>query len=430
MLLFCFVVLIPLVVSLSIPGTIVSYTNPKFTNFENLKNSWQFNISSQDSFGNSNIIVTSLLEPTNGNSSRIVSYQIPEDAAKIECAPSVNLLGNNFTGVSDINLLLSQGYYVIIPDYEGPKLAFLAGHQAGHAILDSIRGIVLNSGNITNIDKNAEVALWGFSGGSFASGWAASLQPIYAPELKENLVGVAVGGFVTDIKAVVKNIDGGPFSGLIAAGIGGLMKEYPEFEKYLKDNSKFTRFNEFSMYCSLETVLKFPFTQFFAGPFKIFPKGWDLANSDPASSVLESNSLLKQPQYMPDIPVFIYHGSIDEVVPIQNSNDIYKQWCQSNIKSLEFAEDLTNGHLMEGLIGTPAAITWITNRFKGLSPIKGCNHQKRLNNLFYPGIDPIIVQSIKFEIDNRFGGLGQGIIMDQPSLQDLKAYANKQDSFV
>lgn len=87
---------------------------------------------------------------------------------------------------------------------------------------------------------------------------------------------------------------------------------------------------------------------------------------------------------MPDIPVFIYHGSIDEVVPIQNSNDIYKQWCQSNIKSLEFAEDLTNGHLMEGLIGTPAAITWITNRFKGLSPIKGCNHQKRLNNLFYP----------------------------------------------
>ncbi|RCK55836.1 Lipase 8 [Candida viswanathii] len=413
------------------PGTLVSHINQKFANFQNLQNSWVFNVVSQDSFGTPNVITTSILQPTNANASRVVSYQIPEDAATIECAPSVNLLGNNFTGVSDINLLLSQGYYVVIPDYEGPKLAFLAGHQAGHAILDSLRAVLLSK-NITGIENTALVNLWGFSGGSFASGWAASLQPTYAPELSANLVGVAVGGFVTDIKAVVKHIDGSPFSGLIAAGIAGLMNEYPDFATQLTSHSTYTGFSEFSKQCSMDTVLKFPFTQFFSGPFRIFPDGWSLADAEPAKTVIASNSLLKQtdPEIMPRVPVFIYHGSVDEIVPVQNSNDIYAKWCGAGISSLEFAEDLTSGHLMEGSIGTPAAIAWMTNRFKGLSVVEGCTHQKRLNNLFYPGIDPVVVQAVKFEIEMRFGGLGQDIKQDKPSLEELQAYASKNDAVI
>ena len=33
----------------------------------------------------------------------------------------------------------------------------------------------------------------GYSGGTIATGWAAQLQPRYAPELKGQLIGAAVG---------------------------------------------------------------------------------------------------------------------------------------------------------------------------------------------------------------------------------------------
>ena len=32
--------------------------------------------------------------------------------------------------------LLDQGYYVVSPDYEGPKLTFTIGKQSGQAVLN------------------------------------------------------------------------------------------------------------------------------------------------------------------------------------------------------------------------------------------------------------------------------------------------------
>ena len=99
--------------------------------------------------------------------------------------------------------MLKQGYYVVSPDYEGPKSTFTVGRQSGKATLDSIRAI-LKSNKFTGIKSDAKVAMWGYSGGSLASGWAAALQPKYAPELKKNLIGAALGGFVTNITATAE----------------------------------------------------------------------------------------------------------------------------------------------------------------------------------------------------------------------------------
>jgi hypothetical protein len=49
--------------------------------------------------------------------------------------------------------------------------------------------------------------MWGYSGGSLATEWAAELQPTYAPEL--NFAGAALGGLVPNITSVLKTINGG-----------------------------------------------------------------------------------------------------------------------------------------------------------------------------------------------------------------------------
>ena len=74
----------------------------------------------------------------------------------------------------------------------------------------------------------------GYSGGSLASGWAAALQPDYAPELSRNLLGVALGGFITNVTATVEATDDTIFAGIAANVLGGIANEYPEFKSILQ----------------------------------------------------------------------------------------------------------------------------------------------------------------------------------------------------
>ncbi|KAL1575655.1 lipase 5 [Candida albicans P76067] len=141
-----------------------------------IQNSWQLLVRSEDSFGNPNVIVTTVIEPVNADPSKIASYQVFEDAAKADCAPSYALqFGSDLTTfVTQAEMylmapLLDQGYYVVSPDYEGPKSTFTIGKQSGQAVLNSIRA-ALKSGKITNIKDDAKVVMWGYFGGSLASG--------------------------------------------------------------------------------------------------------------------------------------------------------------------------------------------------------------------------------------------------------------------
>ncbi|KAG7663847.1 uncharacterized protein J8A68_002595 [[Candida] subhashii] len=113
-----------------------------------VKNIWQVLVRSQDSFENPNAIVTTIVEPYNADPTKIVSYQTFEDAANINCSPSYTLRYGTtptiatFVEMQMISMILESGYYLVIPDYEGPKSAFAVGGQSSNAILDSIRAVV------------------------------------------------------------------------------------------------------------------------------------------------------------------------------------------------------------------------------------------------------------------------------------------------
>ena len=73
--------------------------------------------------------------------------------------------------------------------------------------------------------------MWGYSGGTIVAGWAATLQPKYAQELKKNLIGAALGGFVINITATAEATDGTLFAGLIPNALNGLANEFPDFKR-------------------------------------------------------------------------------------------------------------------------------------------------------------------------------------------------------
>ncbi|KAG7660936.1 uncharacterized protein J8A68_005611 [[Candida] subhashii] len=364
-----------------------------------VKNTWQLLVRSEDSFGNPNVFVTTIIEPYNSDPAKVLSYQTFEDSSNLDCAPSYGVLSGAALGTMATQLemtlmvlALQKGYYVVTPDYEGPKATFTVGKQSGQAVLNSVRA-TLNSGETTGISNDAKVAMWGYSGGSLASSWAASLQPKYAPELSKNLIGAALGGFVTNITATAEATDGGIFAALIPNAMNGLANEYPEFRDKIFDEvhafDKMT-LEDGSELCLVPALFMFAYKEFLTGESPAFPKGFKLLEDEVISNTIDENSLINHSKdIMPEIPIFIYHGSFDMIVPINGAKDVYKIWCENDIGSLEFSEDLTSGHLTETIVGAPAAWTWIENRFDGKEAVKGCSHSVRLSNFLYPNMSTV-----------------------------------------
>ena len=53
----------------------------------------------------------------------------------------------------------------------------------------------------------------------------------YAPELKDNLIGAALGGFAANLTGIAESVDGEVFSGFIPLALNGIANEYPDFKR-------------------------------------------------------------------------------------------------------------------------------------------------------------------------------------------------------
>lgn len=361
----------------------------------NIANSWQVLVRSEDSLGNATAVVATIFEPYEANSSRLLSYQIAEDASNIDCAMSYSFMGGGGLDTIEakvemffIQAALDQGYYVVSSDYEGPIAAFTAGKLAAYSTLNSIRA-ALSSSNTTGIDPDADVVMWGYSGGTIPSGWAAALAPTYAEDLTSNLKGVALGGWVTNITATVEVIEGTVFAGLTANGVIGLSHQYPEMIPIIKkamSKDDYERYEDAGQQCLVSSIFDYAFTKFFSGPNRHVDDGWDILSTDVINKVIKENTLgvEETEDLKPEIPVFVYHGVLDEVVPFKDAQRVYDIWCDDGMDSFEFAVSNSTGHILEFLEGCGAALRWIDDMFNGVEPVKGCKRTVRSTNLLYP----------------------------------------------
>lgn len=151
--------------------------------------------------GNATFAVTTVFVPKTGATNALLSYQIPYDSAYINASPSYAM----YQGVdSDIKIALGKGYYVTVPDYEGPLASFTAGHMSGYATLDAVRA-TLNAAELYDLPDDSLYATWGYSGGALATEWAAELQLDYASDL--DFAGSAMGGLTPNVTSVLQAIN-------------------------------------------------------------------------------------------------------------------------------------------------------------------------------------------------------------------------------
>jgi hypothetical protein len=169
------------------------------------------------------VTVTTVIAPTPAaHVLGVEAYLSFYDALGPECDPSYTLAGGYAGSTANegqahleqtlISADLAQGVAVTIPDFEGERLDWGAGQEAGWSSLDSIKATESYLGS----PSGTKVGLSGYSGGSIAAEWAAELQPHYAPQL--NVVGTTAGGIPVDLAHNLRYVNGSKsWSGVIPA---------------------------------------------------------------------------------------------------------------------------------------------------------------------------------------------------------------------
>jgi hypothetical protein len=327
--------------------------------------------------------VTTVLAPlpnttTTGNATHnsLLSLQIAYNTAYSDSTPSIEIygaLGLSSMGIpsttDDISTALGMGWYVNMPDHEGPKSSFFLGVQEGHATLDSIRA-TLNSAILPS-NKKTKYAMWGYSGGSVASTFAAELQEQYAPELQ--ISGMAVGGLVPNMTGAVRNNTGSPYAGLIPPIYLGVTSQNPAARAYLVEHLKPSGpYNASGFLAALHYDINTSFGAYAGQNISdYFVNGWADVEVAVIQEIVDRQTN-EGYHGVPQMPVFAYKAIHDQFTPVKDSDALVERWCGIGV-DVRYERNEVGGHIAEITNGRLRALAWLKTVFDGTLVEQGCD---------------------------------------------------------
>ncbi|KAL4775877.1 secretory lipase-domain-containing protein [Aspergillus nidulans var. acristatus] len=328
--------------------------------------------------------VTTVFKPLHAMTDRYVSFHTAYDSASVTCDPSYQYqLGVAQTDlISTFEFLFLQrhllhGYIVAAPDHEGPDAALGSGRLAGMTVLDGMRAVNNFNETLGFSTSRPMIAATGYSGGAIATGWAASLHSVYAPEL--NVKGWAMGGTPANLTGTFYYLDGRLYSGFIPAAINGLSKPsaygtqlLPIMDRIVTEKGQ-ALLDYANSHCVPADLANWP-NQSMLSP-DIQTLGPDLLLEPTIHSVLVENLLGGRPEEAPIAPVLVYHGVEDEIIPYHDIPVMVDSWCSAGA-TVQFRTYTTGGHARTLLGSLTDSAGYIDDAFAGMLE-HGCSWQFR-----------------------------------------------------
>ncbi len=371
--------------------------------------SWQLLYRTTDLDEQPTVAVTTVILPAGADPNRhrpLVSLQFYYDSASLDCSPSFVLQqGSGLAGIEGVHsqseliaiaALISQGWAISIPDYEGLDGHLAVAKEPGYMTLDGVRAA--QRFEPLGLDgANTPVALWGYSGGGMGSGWAAEMQPTYAPEL--NVKGIALGAPTSDVVSLL-HVNGSMFSSLIGIGISSLRKAYPKFkeaaDRYLTPEGR-ALMDRTERQCLPRNAL----TQMFVDYGRMLTVSIPEFLAVPEiKEVFEATVLGRN---IPTAPIFLYQGVFDEAVPVWTNDRLSGQWCAGGA-SVIYKRDHLSEHLTLPSLGMADTLNWLKGRLAPNAPDQfGCRTENVVSML--ADFNALLTQ-IEINLNATFGALG------------------------
>ncbi|MFF0458437.1 lipase family protein [Nocardia africana] len=242
------------------------------------------------------------------------------------CAPSRLLAIGAEPDTAPITAALDRGWIVAVPDGEnlgvtgqGPH-TFLAGRAAAHHILDLARA----TASIQQLNtQESPVVAWGYADGARAVTIAAQLHRSYAPDV--DLRGIAAGATITVPGALAALLNTGPFSALVLAGLIGLSRAYHHLPLRHVLSADGRQIIAEAETCSAPMLL----AQYRRPIEQWCDRGqpW----TDPMWHYVLARETIPVDQ-APGVPVHLYHGARDALVPIGQSTRLLSAYHEAGVE--------------------------------------------------------------------------------------------------
>lgn len=347
------------------PGEVISSSQVTLPLFPVPVNARQILYRSTSATGASNAVSGIVLEPpkpwTGAGPRPVVAYAMGTQGLADECAPSNQLRKGSEVEIAFLVQAVQKGWAVAVTDYEGLGTpgthTYAVGQSEGRALLDVARAAT----SLLNLGR-APIGVFGYSQGGQAAAFAGELWAGYAPEL--NVVGVAEGGVPADLAEVAAFNDGNAGSGLVFGAAAGYVTAYPELPLTDVLNARGRAVMErVKESCVVELALTAPFTRL--NDLTTTP---DVIKDPRWQTRLAENKL---GTVKPAAPVYLYHGTVDELIPFSVGRGLRDRYCARGATVQWTALPLA-GHIGAISVWGTNALNWLGDRFAGKQVTSNC----------------------------------------------------------
>ncbi|WP_081880902.1 lipase family protein [Prescottella defluvii] len=348
---------------------------------------WQLLYRTTDLAGKPMASVTTVILPAGAppaGGRPLLSYQMATDSIDPACAPSIAMQPGSgleaFASQGEMTFVgqaLQRGWAVSVPDHQGPSARLGAPREPGYVALDGIRAAE-RFAPLGLSGAQTPVGLWGYSGGGLATGWAAEVQPSYAPEL--NVRGIAVGSPLSDSLAL-NHVSGTFWAGAQVLGIASAWRMFPDAAREI--DARLTPEGRAALIapadqCVASTIGTSAFrdnTGYWTVPFA------ELVQVPAVAAAMAETRLGGS---APAAPVYLYSGVNDEVIRIGTVDRLAAAYCAGGTP-VTYRRDEVSLHATLIVTGAADALNWLGDRIGGEPSAPGCDTQTLTSTLQVPG---------------------------------------------
>ncbi|MGW0251950.1 lipase family protein [Nocardia goodfellowii] len=331
----------------------------------------QVRYATRDSAGAPSFTTATLLKPVDdwrGAGDRpVLVHALPINSLGLRCTPGYRTAHGGGGEMAGFNWIppvtvkaLARGFAVLVPDHEGPRMAYAEPRVTGQALLDGIRAARSAFGSEFD---DSRYALFGYSGGGLAAYSAAMLLEEYAPELRSVIEGAALGGIMTDLRRVAELFDGHVQSGILMAVVLAFAREHPEILTAMNDLAKFGATSPLKDVCGTEEAL----LGAVGIPLELASKYEKPLDSALADKIFRATDLRGRKSAF---PLYIFHAKNDQWVPASGAADLYKEQCALGVSAT--VQISPGEHITGSLTTFLGAMSWLNERLQGVPAPNGC----------------------------------------------------------
>jgi alpha-beta hydrolase superfamily lysophospholipase len=242
------------------------------------------------------------------------------------CASSKAFADESAAELAIVAFVTGQGIAFVATDYQGLGTPgphpYLVNQIEGRNVLDSVRTLQAMPGS--GVTPASKVVVWGHSQGGGAAAFAAELQPTYAPDLA--VVGAMVGAPAADFGGLASAAPaGGTRFGFVVMALAGYAAAYPDVELGTLLTVEGRRVaSSIETQCSDEIL----------GALRAVPTSSLLTPAVATDAALAARLKENSAGYVTTgVPIFLYHGDADTVVPPDASRRILERYCAIGVNA-------------------------------------------------------------------------------------------------